>query len=357
MLGVSTDLTERLRAEQALKESEERFRLMADAAPVLIWVSDATSRCTFFNKKWLDFTGRRIEQEIGRGWMAGVHPDDLPLVFTFDELEADRESYQYEYRLRRHDGEYRWILDTGVPRFTTEGEFEGYIGSAIDITDQKLAQETLSNLSQRLMQAQEEERAFIARELHDDLAQRATTLVLRLQTYARGVPTGTSEHDRLQALCDQALTLAKAIPTLSHRLHSASIAKIGIAAAAEGLCQELSEEHQVTIDFRHDHNIPANLAQDVAICLFRVMQEALNNAIRHAGVRHFTVALAAVPTEIQLTVSDAGVGYDVKAAAHGRGLGLVSMKERLSLVRGDVVIESQLGVGTTVRARIPLPPR
>ncbi len=143
VLGVSTDLTERLRADQALKESEARFRLMADAAPVLIWVSDATARCTFFNKKWLEFTGRRLEQEIGRGWMAGVHPDDLALVFTFDEIETTREPYQFEYRLRRHDGEYRWILDTGVPRFAAGGEFEGYIGSAIDITDRRMAEQAL----------------------------------------------------------------------------------------------------------------------------------------------------------------------------------------------------------------------
>jgi two-component system cell cycle sensor histidine kinase/response regulator CckA len=149
ILGVSTDLTERLRADEALKESEARFRLMADAAPVLIWVDDAHARCTYFNKPWLDFTGRTLEQEIGHGWMGGVHPDDLALTRSFDEYEATRESYQYEYRLRRHDGEYRWILDTGVPRFTPEGVFEGYIGSVIDITDRRRAEEALKESEAR----------------------------------------------------------------------------------------------------------------------------------------------------------------------------------------------------------------
>ncbi|HTR01576.1 MAG TPA: PAS domain S-box protein [Thermoanaerobaculia bacterium] len=149
VLGVSADLTERLRAERALRESEARFRLMADAAPVLIWVSDAAARCTFFNKPWLDFTGRTLAQEIGQGWMESVHADDLALVRRFDELEGLRESYQYEYRLRRHDGEYRWILDTGVPRFTPAGEFEGYIGSVIDITDRRLAEEALKESEAR----------------------------------------------------------------------------------------------------------------------------------------------------------------------------------------------------------------
>jgi two-component system cell cycle sensor histidine kinase/response regulator CckA len=149
VLGVSTDLTERLRADEALKESEARFRLMADAAPVLIWVSDSSSRCTFFNKPWLDFTGRALEQEVGSGWMAGVHPDDLSRVRSFDEFERTQEPYQYEYRLRRHDGEYRWILDMGVPRFTPEGEFEGYIGSVIDITDRRRTEEALKESEAR----------------------------------------------------------------------------------------------------------------------------------------------------------------------------------------------------------------
>ncbi len=149
VLGVSTDLTERLRAGEALKESEARFRLMADAAPVLIWVDDAEARCTYFNKPWLDFTGRALEQEVGYGWMDGVHPDDLERVREFDRFEATQQPYRFEYRLRRHDGEYRWILDSGVPRFTPEGAFEGYIGSAIDITDRRRAEEALQESEAR----------------------------------------------------------------------------------------------------------------------------------------------------------------------------------------------------------------
>ena len=149
MLGTIQDITERRRADEALKESEARFRLMADAAPVLVWISDASARCTFFNKPWLDFTGRLLEQEIGSGWMESVHPDDLALVRRFDELEGTEKPYQYEYRLRRHDGEYRWVLDTGVPRFTPEGAFEGYIGSVIDITDRRRAEEALKESEAR----------------------------------------------------------------------------------------------------------------------------------------------------------------------------------------------------------------
>ena len=149
-IGSALDITERRRAEQALRESEQRFRLMADAAPVLIWISGADALCTYFNKPWLDFTGRPLDQQIGTGWMEGVHPDDHGRVKTFDEFETTtHEPYQIEYRLRRHDGEYRWILDTGVPRFTAEGIFEGYIGSAIDITDRRRAEEALKESEAR----------------------------------------------------------------------------------------------------------------------------------------------------------------------------------------------------------------
>lgn len=129
-------------AKEALRESEERFRNMADTAPVMIWVSGLDKLCTFFNKTWLEFTGRAFEQEIGEGWAEGVHSDDLDRCVATYSISFDaRRSFQMEYRLRRRDGEYRWILDQGVPRFTPAGVFAGYIGSCIDISEIKRGQE------------------------------------------------------------------------------------------------------------------------------------------------------------------------------------------------------------------------
>ena len=136
------DITERKRAEATLRESEERFRNMADTAPVMIWVSGPDKLCTFFNKVWLEFTGRTMEQELGNGWVKGVHPDDLDrCMATYSAAFDARRRFRMEYRLRRADGEYRWVLDDGVPRFTPDGSFAGYIGSCIDITEVKRAQE------------------------------------------------------------------------------------------------------------------------------------------------------------------------------------------------------------------------
>ena len=140
--GVSRDITKRKIAEEELRESEARFRTVADAAPVLIWMSGLDKLCTFFNKGWLDFTGRKLEQELGNGWAEGVHADDLAHCLDIYKNSFDaRQPFTMEYRLRRNDGEYRWVLDSGTPRFAPDGAFLGYIGSCIDITERKRTEE------------------------------------------------------------------------------------------------------------------------------------------------------------------------------------------------------------------------
>jgi PAS domain S-box-containing protein len=141
--GSDTDVTERKLAEDQLRESEERFRSMADGAPVLIWIAGEDKLCTYFNRPWLDFTGRTMEQEQGNGWVEGVHPDDLARCMeTYLAAFDARQPFAMEFRLRRKDGEFRWLLDNGVPRFRKDGSFQGYIGSCVDITEQKFAEET-----------------------------------------------------------------------------------------------------------------------------------------------------------------------------------------------------------------------
>ncbi|MBD1897468.1 PAS domain S-box protein [Coleofasciculus sp. FACHB-129] len=145
------NISDRKKAEAALIESEERFRLMADTAPVLIWMSGLDKHCDYFNKPWLNFTGRALEQEMGNGWMEGVHPDDLQFYLdTYVNAFDARQDFKMEYRLRRFDGEYRWLLDIGIPRFTPDGSFVGYVGSSIDISDRKEAEASIRQLNEKL---------------------------------------------------------------------------------------------------------------------------------------------------------------------------------------------------------------
>ena len=153
---ISRDITDGKRAESALRESEERFRTVANTAPVMIWLAGADKLCTFFNQRWLDFTGRSMGEELGEGWSCNIHPDDFDQsLATYSSAFDAREDFQMEYRLRRHDGEYRWLLDRGVPRFQPDGEFEGYIGSCVDLTDSKRVAEELKNSYEEVKQLKE----------------------------------------------------------------------------------------------------------------------------------------------------------------------------------------------------------
>jgi PAS domain S-box-containing protein len=144
VLGHAQDITDRVRAEEALKESERRFRSMADTAPVFIWISSAEGQCEFVNKAWLDFSGRALERELGAGFAEGFHPDDRARSLAdFANAIAARESFRAEYRMRRADGEYRWILNTGAPRFDSAGQFAGHIGSGLDVTEARQDREAL----------------------------------------------------------------------------------------------------------------------------------------------------------------------------------------------------------------------
>lgn len=346
---------ERKRQESVLRESEERFRLMADTAPTLIWMSGTNKLCTFFNRGWLDFTGRPIEQELGNGWASGVHPDDLDRCIGIYTTAFDaRAKFEMEYRLRRYDGEYRWIVDYGVPRFSSNGVFWGYIGSCIDITERKMSEMSLHELSGRLIHAQEEERARIARELHDDISQRMAFLQIGLDQFEQSIHGLTpNERNELHNLTAVASEVSSDLHSMSHQLHPARLDLQGLVAATDSYCKEVTSQHELCIKFVHQ-NVPGQIPMDVALCLFRIVQEALRNVVKHGKTSDAKVELSGQGDWIDLRISDSGTGFNPESA-HGKGgLGLISMRERLRLIGGQVVVESEPARGTRIHVRVPL---
>jgi PAS domain S-box-containing protein len=186
-MSVWVDITERKRTEQAIKESEERFRLAINTAPMMVWVAGTDKLCTYFNKAWLDFTGRPMEAEVGDGWVEGVHPEDLKHCDEIYRQSFDqRKDFRMEYRLRRHDGEYRWIVDIGVPRLSPAGTFAGYIGSCFDVTDIKKAEdekitmlESIAHLNRAASMGQ------LAASLAHELAQPLAAILTNAQAASR----------------------------------------------------------------------------------------------------------------------------------------------------------------------------
>jgi PAS domain S-box-containing protein len=351
----AADLIERTLAEEALRESEERFRVIANTAPVMIWMSGTEKQITYLNQTWLDYTGQPLGAVLGQRRAPVLHPDDEARNREVYEKAFElREPFQLEHRLRRHDGVYRSVVTAGVPRYDVDGSFAGYIGTSVDITELKLAEEALSTVSQKLIEAHEEESTRIARELHDDINQRLAVLSVRLGYLKQSPPASAAAVEQeIGELRQEIVDLVSDIQALSHDLHPPRLDLLGLEATAAGFCEELAKRHRVTIDV-HFENVPKELPRETSLCLYRVLQEALQNVIKHSAARHADVSLNSQIDTLNLTVKDSGAGFHPHEAMRGPGLGLTSMKERLKVIGGQLSIHSQPGRGTIIQAVAPL---
>ena len=239
-----------------------------------------------------------------------------------------------------------------MPRFSRDGTFAGYIGACTDVSERKIAEEALSSMSRRLIEAQDLERAGVA--MHDDISQRLALVAMDLDRQNHNLHVSAEElRLAIGETYKQVSELVSDIHVLSHKLHSAKLDSMGLIAAAAGFCRELSERHKLLIDFS-SKGIPNKVPETISLCLFRVLQEALQNALKHSGAKQIRVSVLGFMNEIQLTICDEGRGFDAEQVLKGTGLGLTSMKERLKLVGGELSIDTQLQHGTTIRARVPL---
>jgi PAS domain S-box-containing protein len=375
MGGTLTDITEQREAEQARRDSEERFRLLADAAPVLVWLSGPDKQCTWFNRAWLEFTGRTMEQEVGSGWSQNVHPDDLErCLATYVEAFDARRPFSMEYRLRRHDGAFRWTLDHGVPLHNPDGSFAGYIGSCIDITDRKASEDSLREGDRR----KDEFLATLAHELRNPLAPvRNAIEVLRL----KGSPTPEVQWARevidrqmrqMARLIDDLLDVSRITrDVLELRRERADLATVLNAAieTSQGLIETSGHALEVTLPGQ-----PIFLNADVTR-LAQVFSNLLSNASKfsdpgsritlHASRQGDQVVVRVkddgigIPPEMQPRIFDIFVQVDrsLERSQGGLGIGLTLVKRLLELHGGAIEVKSDgRGKGSEFIARLPVAP-
>ena len=309
--GIAEDITERKRVEQALRESEERFRTLADATPVLIWGSGTNKGCNYFNKQWLDFTGRTIEQEIGDGWSEGVHTDDLDrCLATYVTAFKARTPFTMEYRLKRHDGEYRWVIDTGVPRFTPDGTFSGYIGSCIDITDRKRTEEEVRESDRR----KEEFLAVLSHELRNPLApiQTALDLLDRRELGDAGtdreLATIKRQVQNLKRLVDDLLDVSR-ISRGKIELHKGVVELALVVTQAVEALRPLFEEHRQELHVSFPEK--SICVEADATRLEQVLFNLLLNAAKFTPEGgHVWLEVEPFQSQVVIRVRDTGIGVE-----------------------------------------------
>jgi signal transduction histidine kinase len=279
-----------------------------------------------------------------------IHPDDRE---EFSEAFADARQYhrlfERECRIVRADGAVRWLEARGKFYYARHGSPERMIGVSLDITDRKQAEEALSGMTRKLIEAQEQERARIGRELHDDINQRLAMLAVeldQLQDDPSDLPSRVKELRKAMA------EISDDVQGLSHELHSSKLAYLGVVAGIRSWCNEFGERQKMEIQFSSD--VRSALPHEIGLTLLRVLQEALHNVIKHSGVKKASVELQEDSSDIHLVVSDEGRGFETEAALRGEGLGLTSMRERVRLINGTISIESKPKGGTTINVRVPI---
>ena len=350
------NVTERKRTEDALRESEQRFRLAAYAGKMFSYDWDAATDLLARSGEYAEMlcSDEVTQLTTGLKTLAKVHPDDREKVLTAEAALSTEEPYlRVSHRMAGPHGDAVWVERTGRAHFDKHGKMLRIVGMVADITERKTAEAALADVSRRLIEAQEQERSRIARELHDDIGQRLALLAVELEQLHQNAPDLPEVRSRMGELHKQASELASDIQTLSHELHSTKLEYLGAAGAMRDLCRELGEQTKVKIDFK-SKDLPNPLPPNISLCLFRVLQESLRNALKHSGAPQVEVELRGTPEEIHLVVSDRGVGFESKASKASPGLGLVSMEERLKLLKGIISIESRPRYGTTIHARVPL---
>jgi two-component system, NarL family, sensor histidine kinase UhpB len=359
LMGVSIDVTERRRADEALRASEARLASGADLAGLAFYELDFAEGAVYTDYRFRDLCGIPADWERGlevlEFWMEHLHPDDRQRVLDLRrQLHAGRsERLSLEYRYLHPARGQKWLQHlVGVATRDATGRAVRTFGVLRDITERQRAEDELRDLSRRLIGAHEEERALLARELHDDVTQRLAVLAIDVGRAELAAPDG-AQAGAMRAAREGLVRLSEDVHALAYQLHPSVLEELGLTEAIRTECERIGRKGRVDLSVEIDPR-PAVVSRDAALCLFRVAQEALNNVIRHASARTASVTLRQMDGGLLLAVRDDGVGFDQASPGKGRHLGLASMRERVGLVNGTLDIESAPGQGTAIVAWVPM---
>jgi PAS domain S-box-containing protein len=320
---------------------------LLEATKILLWEAEIENwRFTYVSEHARKILGYPLAKWYEPDFLAShLHPEDKHRIFCQSRV-ADHKDLTF--RMFASDGRVVWVR-TLISLVSTEGEVKRMSGFMVDISETKQAEEALKDLGGRLIAAQESERSRIARELHDDFNQRLALLSIELEQLGKQ----SQIRQPCVKLQKQVQEMSADIQGLSHRLHPAKLDHLGLSAAIRSLCDELSASANLKIEF-HQHRLPATIPKDVALCLFRIAQEALRNCIKHSGAQKAQVVLSRTRETIRLCVLDDGRGFDPKSQTNERGLGFISMRERLHVVGGELHVYSEPKCGARIEVSVPL---
>lgn len=354
-MSIATALA-RKQADEAMQRSQGQLGEVQRIADLGTWENDLATQTMIGSRQLYRIfdIDRRSELEA-HSLLTNIHPNDKE---RFDErmtalLDGNRDHFG-SFRVIRGKGDIRHIQCWAELTKDKDGKPYRLLGVAQDVTDRRRAEEDLRQLSRRLIRAQEEERARIARELHDDMGQRMALLNMRIDMLTQSAASDPVAKE-LSDLSEHVGELASSVRKLSHALHPSALQHLGLVAAIDSLRREVARLHGLDIEFEHRH-IPTKIPDEAALSLYRIAQEALRNVVKHSQSESASVYLYRKGGWIELEITDSGVGFDMDTQDVDTGIGVIGMRERLRLVDGTLVMKSSPGKGTTIKAAIPLHP-
>jgi len=341
--------------KRALRTREEWLRLAAEGSQLGLWYWNEITQSLYWDQKARQIFGVKARGECSiETFYDALHPDDRTRVREIWRYELETGlPYQLEYRALWPDGSVRWIEARGQGFYDKTGKARYMIGVVFDITDRKTIEQERLDLSGRLIRAQEQERRHVAREIHDDICQQFMVLSLKLHLL-RDLEIGQDATALVKELSLDFDRASSDLRSLSHRLHSFHLEILGLVPSVGALCADLARAHDLQIGFEHS-GVSERVAPELALALFRIVQEAVRNAIKHGKAKRVRVQLQGVESLLLLSVVDNGVGFDSKDAATANGLGLQSMRERVRMLGGRFDLKTRPAVdGTQINAVFPL---